>query len=200
MDQYQLPKRHVPALFFSAIAAVLTTLTGCGGGTDGAAYTPPIEVSESNIPDQLALRDLAETSSISAENRTVCSLFRAVVNGDGPAGAANFDPMDPTAVQREFQSEYAILQQVYELDTPVKAEIQLFIDTMAKQIGILEGNGWVLLDPQVLATYQAPEYKVAVGKVSVWGASECGVVAPEQGLEAKVMAILTGGAAAPATP
>jgi hypothetical protein len=173
------------------------SLTACGGSRSDSAYAPPITVQAGKLPDRLALVDLADAATVSPESRSICQLYRLLVTGSGPAGNANFDLTDPAAVRAEFEAEQTLMLQVAQIDSPIKADVQVYADTITSQIATLKANGWSMLDPKVLGAYQDPKWMAAVGRIQVWGAAECGVVNPESGLLDKLTALMLGGGKAP---
>jgi hypothetical protein len=187
MTHHVKNERRFASRFLAAAvcSAAVLTLAGCGGGSD-AAYSPPITAAAGRLPDRLALQEVADSATVETGDRTVCQLYRQIVSGTGPA--------DPTAVRREFGFEYSLLLQVAEIDFVLQQDVQVYLSTMAAQMEVLKGNGWNMLDPRVLGAYQTPEYVGAIGRIQVWGASQCGVLAPEDGLLEKLSALLGGGA------
>jgi hypothetical protein len=168
-------------------------LSACGGSGSDSAYAPPITVQAGKLPDRLALVDLAGAATVSPDSRSICQLYRLLVTGSGPAGNANFDLTDPAAVRAEFESEQTLMLQVAQIDSPIKADVRVYADTITSQIATLKANGWSMLDPKVLGAYQDPKWMASVGRIQVWGAAECGVVNAESGLLDKLTALMMGG-------
>lgn len=178
-------------LVATASAAILLGLAGCGSSKQ--AYTPPITAAEGKLPDRLALQEVADKSTTDESDQGVCNLYRQIVTGSGPAGYANFDLKDPDAVKREFEFEYSLMKQVAEVDFPMKDDVQIYLAMIETQLATLTANGWNMLDPKVLGAYQSPDYTAAIGRIQIWGASECGALTPEDGLLNKLTALLFSG-------
>ncbi len=172
-------------------ASALLALAGCGASEQ--AYTPPITAVEGKLPDHLALQDVASSATVDKGDQDVCTLYRQIVTGSGPAGYANFDLTDPVAVKREFEFEYSLMKQVAEIEFPMQEDVQVYVNTIATQLETLKANGWNMLDPKVLGAYQTPDYTASVGRIQIWGASECAVVTPKDGLLSKLTALLMSG-------
>jgi hypothetical protein len=189
--------RRSLSTFFLSAASISTVvgLSACGGSE--SAYTPPITVKAGQLPDRLALVEVAEGVSPDTDDRSICQLYGLLVNGDGPAGYANFDVLDPAQVQEQYESEQTLMTQVAELKSPIQSETRVYVDSMNKQIDVMKTNGWNMLDPRVLGAYQDPKWMAAIGRIQVWGASECGVLAPEKGLVQKLTALMLSGGAKP---
>jgi hypothetical protein len=190
-------RRSVPKTLFTLAACISSVaLVGCGGSSE-SAYVPPITAKPGQLPDRLALVEVAKDANPTSENRSICQLYNLLVSGSGPAGYANFDLTDPAAVQREFEAEASLMDQVAKLESPVKAEIGVYADTIDAQIVTLKANGWNMFDPKVLGAYQDPTWNAAVGRIQIWGAAECGVTSAESGLVQKLTAVMLSGGAKP---
>jgi hypothetical protein len=184
-----------------SLASVSSAVGLSACGTSESAYVAPITVKAGQLPDRLALVEVAEGVSPDTDNRSICQLYGLLVNGDGPAGFANFDLTDPAAVQEQFESEQTLMTQVAKLKSPIKADVQVYVDTINAQIVTLKANGWSMLDPKVLGAYQDPTWTAAVGRIQVWGAASCGILTADRGLLQKLTALmLSGGAKPAATP